>query len=296
MKKMLLIATIISILLFQNIASAADFLSVDWDNVPEISNKTDFVDYVLKCENNCQEVIPLVCTEGFFVNLEEFLRIAKNAQHAKITWLDNEEENYALVLYEIKIYPGAKVAYAFSTGDISILTVDEMQLYNEAVKIVEKVNCNNPSELQKELLIHDEITRRASYIDVEFGDEILRSCNAFGALLDGQANCQGYADAFYMLGTMCGFNVGKIQGTTNGVSHVWNTIELDGKYYGVDVTWDDASFKMNDGREYNNYIYFNAPLEIMQVRHKWDSAYAPALQSTIDNKYFYKAREFSGLH
>ncbi len=285
MKKFLLSAVF---LLIQNVASAADFYSVDWDNAPEFSNKADFAKYILKCESHCQEIIPVVFLGDSFMDLEEFLKIAKNTQQAKMSWLNDDDGKFVLVLYETKIYPGAKVAHAYLTGDTSILSADEMQLYDAAVHIVEKVNYNHPTDLLKELLIHDEIANRVSYVEVEFGEEISRANNALGAIIDGKAGCQGYADAFYMLGRMCGFNVGKIQGTLNNDSHVWNTIEFGGKYYGVDVTVNDDFFKAGS----NNYFYFNAPLEIMQVKHKWDSAYAPALQPTIDDKYFYFAQEF----
>ena len=95
---------------------------------------------------------------------------------------------------------------------------------------------------------------------------------------------------------MAGFDVGKISGFANNGkvsdAHVWNTINFgDGRIYGVDVTFDDASFKM-EGGEYNSYIYFNAPEEIMKATHRWDAAYNAKLFPSLDGRYFYYTQEF----
>ncbi|MBQ7703808.1 MAG: hypothetical protein IJT73_00020, partial [Selenomonadaceae bacterium] len=169
-------------------------------------------------------------------------------------------------------------------------------LYNIAVRIVNEAN-QRPTTLLKEHYIHETITERVTYYNFKWTEKTPRHCTAIGALIDGKANCQGYADAFYMLGRMLNLNVGKMSGySNNGKSteaHVWNTIEFgDGRYYGVDVTWDDASFSFADSGEYNNYIYFNAPLEIMQTTHSWEAAYFPNLYPNIDGRYFYYTQEF----
>lgn len=117
-----------------------------------------------------------------------------------------------------------------------------------------------------------------------------RFVTAIGALVDGKANCQGYTDAFYMLGRMLGLNVGRISGTANNEPHQWNTITYsDGKTYFVDVTWDDQTLTYTN-REHkgDSFFYFNAPVEIMQVTHSWDWSSAPEnIQPSVDNRYSY---------
>ena len=84
--------------------------------------------------------------------------------------------------------------------------------------------------------------------------------DAFAALVTGETNCQGYSDAFYMLGRMAGLNVRRIGGKFKGEFHVWNTITFeDGKTYCVDVTQDDIKYA-----DKNRYVFFNAPLEVVQ--------------------------------
>lgn len=73
-----------------------------------------------------------------------------------------------------------------------------------------------------------------------------------------------------MLGRMCNLNVGRISGTAKGGGHQWNTINYQ------------------DGKRADSYIYFNAPVEIMQVTHKWDPLLAPPnLQPDVDYEYSY---------
>ena len=291
MKKIILAAVFIFALLIQNISSATDLNSVDWNNAPHFSNKADFISYIKNCENNCVSTAAVVFSGGLFVDVNEFVKISKHTQFAKVTWWNGKNNRPEKVLYEMTFYPGTKVAYAYRTGNTSILSAEEKKLYNVAVQIVNAAN-QQPTTLQKELYIHDEITGRVTYLNKKSNSNTPRHCNALGALLDGRANCQGYADSFYMLGTMAGFNIGKMTGVANNQPHVWNTINFgDGRIYGVDVTFDDASFKF-DGGEYNNYIYFNAPLEIMKSTHRWEAGYNAALFPSLDGRYFYYTQEF----
>lgn len=73
-------------------------------------------------------------------------------------------------------------------------------------------------------------------------------------------------------------------GEAGGEGHIWNTITFDdGNTFCVDVTWGDHGFG-----NLNSYIYFNAPIEIMQETHKWDWSLAPAnLQPSVDDCYSY---------
>lgn len=292
MKKIFFAVTLILVMAIQNIVGAADFKSIDWKNAPRFSNKAEFIKYIQNCERNCKASIPVIFTNGLFVKVDEFLNIYKNAQYANVVWVNDRSGKSSQVLYEVNIYPGAKVAYAYRTGDTSILNNEEHRLYNTAVKIVNAAK-SQPTDLRKELYIHEKITDSVSYYTAQTNSKTPRHCTAVGALLDGRANCQGYSDTFYMLGQMAGLNVGKMTGNANNGPHVWNTIEFgDGKVYAVDVTFDDATFRFENQNDYNNYVYFNAPLEILQTTHTWKAAYSPQLQPTIDGRYFYATQEF----
>ena len=292
MKKIIFGLMFIFTLTFQNFVSAVNRDSIDWSNAPHFGDKQSFMNYIKNCENNCKTQVPVVFTNGIFVNVEECLKMTKNSQYVNVTWWNDSNGRPREVLYELTLYPGTKVAYAYLTGNTSVLSGEEKKLYNVAVGIVNEAK-KKPTTLLKEHFIHESITERVTYYTINSKEKTPRHCNALGALLDGRANCQGYSDSFYMLGKMLGFNVGKMSGRANNESHVWNTIDFgDGRIYAVDVTWDDASFSFADSGEYNNYIYFNAPLEIMQATHSWEGAYNPKLYPNIDGRYFYYTQEF----
>lgn len=293
MKKFFLTAILIFIVAISSIASAADFNSVDWSKAPTFTNKADFARYIQKCEANCMSSVPVKFKGGLFVDTDEVLMFVKNTQT-----VDAVSANYfdgIRVLYQLHLSPGVKVAYAYRTKNTSILNNDERQLYNVAVEIVEKA-ARKPTPIMKEFYIHDEITARVEWYNTTSTSKTPRHGNAIGALVDGRATCQGYSDAFYMLGTMLGLKVGKMSGVTRGTKHIWNTITFDdGKIYAVDCTWDDASFSTSKEGGYNNYIYFNAAEEILNVTHSWSSATEPQLVQKIDNRYFYFAPESTNI-
>ena len=291
MKKFILTVILVFTLLIQNITSAADYNSIDWNSAPRFGDKQSFINYIKDCEKNCKTFIPVVFTNGLFVDVDEFSKIAKQYQYTSMQWWDTGNGRREKILYEVGIYPGAKVEYAYRTGNTSILSNDEKKLYNLAIKIVNEAS-RQPTELQKELYLHEVITERVSYYTTNTNENAPRHCTALGALLDGRANCQGYSDAFYMLGRMAGFKVDRMSGKANRNPHVWNTIDFgDGRIYAVDVTFDDPSF--TDGSNYNSYIYFNAPLEILQATHTWEAAYNPKIYPKIDGRYFYFTQEFN---
>lgn len=171
----------------------------------------------------------------------------------RVTIDDYDDDGNELVTFTITEYPGTRVANAYLHDNKDDLTMDEVQLYNKAVEIVNEANkCT--SVIAKELYIHDQICKLTTYEQDKN--------TAISALVYGKADCDGYADTFYMLGRMCGFNVGRINGVANGGAHAWNTITFeDGETYFVDVTWDD---------QLNSHTWFNAPLEVMQKTHSCD--------------------------
>ncbi len=81
----------------------------------------------------------------------------------------------------------------------------------------------------------------------------------YGALINGKAVCEGYARAFKLLmdtqGIPCVEVVGYVYDEFNNLEpHAWNYVSLDGKWYLVDCTYNDAASYKEDylllGAEY----------------------------------------------
>ena len=117
--------------------------------------------------------------------------------------------------------------------------------------------------------------------------------NAFGALVNRRAVCDGIASAVSLLLGKIGIKCMTITGTSaiygqKKVNHAWNIVEIEGKYYHLDTTWDISKHSMFD--EYA-YDYFLQNDENMAFDHDWDVMSAPVCKE--DNlSYFSKNRLF----
>ncbi|HAN20709.1 MAG TPA: hypothetical protein DCP51_03395 [Clostridiales bacterium] len=68
----------------------------------------------------------------------------------------------------------------------------------------------------------------------------------YGALVTGRAVCEGYAEAFKLLcdrfNVPCTLIIGDGVTSSKTEAHMWNYVQMEnGKWYGIDVTWDDQS-------------------------------------------------------
>jgi transglutaminase/protease-like cytokinesis protein 3 len=85
----------------------------------------------------------------------------------------------------------------------------------------------------------------------------------YGALIQKRAVCDGYAKSFKFILDNLGISCVEVCGTatnSSGVteSHAWNDILLNGKWYAVDVTWDDPIILGgNDNEVLTNELRYN---------------------------------------
>ena len=247
-------------------AIAAGYIS--WEDAPEIGDRDSLMKYMRRVRDAGLSEAPVIYKNGYLADYEEILKAVNLAYiDFDIRSKDDETGDYH-VLYTLTYYPGERVAQAYQRGSTEGLTDEEIYLYREAAFLVEEAE-KLEDPLHEELFLHDQLIGRATYHNRKERVGVPRFCTAVGAILDGQANCQGYSDAFWMLAKMAGFEVGKQSGTAGGEEHMWNTILIGGKWYAVDCTWDDASYVLN-GTEYTSYVCFNAPGEILSSTHEYE--------------------------
>lgn len=274
-------------------AKSAEILgsNVDWSTVPTVGNLREARQYFRECTEKMMPSIPLAFANGFLPEFEDLKR-GTTVTAWSIDDIENDGTS-AKKIYNVTYYAGARVAHAYLNNDTSALSSEEKKLYNEAVSILKNI-MKKPTDLQKEYYIHDVVINRAKYEAVNFEglkpNEIPRGKSALGVLLDHNANCQGFSDAFYMLCRMAGLKAGIWDGNCGG-GHTWNTIELNGRTYFVDTTNDQVGFTFNNERFYK-YVYFNAPREILQATHSWNKETEPGnLQEEVDENFFYVTEE-----
>ncbi|MGB8451587.1 MAG: transglutaminase domain-containing protein [Anaerocolumna sp.] len=144
-----------------------------------------------------------------------------------------------------------------SSGDTATLTfsavyrttlTQEKQLDTKIKSILTSLKPEDKTDYQKVKAIHDYIIKKTSY------DQTLEKHSAYNALIDNAAVCDGYSLAAYRLFTQAGLSSRIVTGKANGGSHSWNIVKVDGKWYNIDLTWDDPI--TNTGESMLTYDYF----------------------------------------
>lgn len=106
------------------------------------------------------------------------------------------------------------------------------------------------SDFDRALLLHDRLCRHVEY---DLGAP--RQREAYGALCNGRATCEGYARAYAYLLAQTGIEALLVYGEA-GEPHAWNILRLDGKYYLADPTWGDMTYE--DGTVVLSHAYLFA--------------------------------------
>lgn len=119
----------------------------------------------------------------------------------------------------------------------------EVYIQNIRDKIVESLQGYSTYEQVKYL--HDWIIDNCEY-DITYQEKDIH--NVYGALNNHKVVCEGYARTFKYILDGLGIENVLVSGTATNSSgttesHAWNYVKLDGKWYGVDVTWDDPIIK-----------------------------------------------------
>jgi hypothetical protein len=166
-------------------------------------------------------------------------------------------------------------AYTYSEGDKGVtgicfdfldMDIDACSAAFEQTvgEIVANANAL-PNLFERELYVHDYLVN-----NVVYSVSTDNSGSAYGALIDGCARCEGYARAFQLLMLRLGIESYTSVGTAEGERHMWNTVNLYGRYYNVDVTFDDDtrnSYKTAFSESQIRHSCFNVPDEILFATH-----------------------------
>ena len=123
-----------------------------------------------------------------------------------------------------------------ATIKVTYKTTKEQEEYinSELIKIVNSINAPNMSDFEKVKAINKYLIDRYDY------DKSLKSNNVYSALTTGKTICQGYAMTAYKMLNLVGIENRIIIGELDGIAHGWNLVKLNGKWYHLDITNNDA--------------------------------------------------------
>lgn len=173
-----------------------------------------------------------------------------------------------------------------------ILSETEYRLANQKIQSILSDWLNKAAGLddfEKERLIYDNIIRCCDYR--EDGNH---AGTAYGALVLGQARCEGYSKALCMAlraaDIPCLILTGEAwsleEENAKPEKHAWNVARIGRSYYEMDITWDDSDGQIPQG---TCYAYFNLTDKEMYQSRRLDSIYEgwglPVCNDTSQNYY-----------
>ena len=179
--------------------------------------------------------------------LSEFMSMAGCTGSCTYSWDSN-----SVHLSDVSYYAGWRISRLWQNGQPDLLSPRERQTLEAAQELVSGAS---GSGLEKERFIYDALCRRITY-QPEDDSSNEKDC-AIGALLNGLADCDGYADAMLLCCSLAGIPCRYMHGDSRKPAlpgspdgdHMWNLICIDGTWLMCDVTWGD--------QEETEYLYFN---------------------------------------
>lgn len=157
------------------------------------------------------------------------------------------------------------------------VTVYKKTMNNRVNQIIKSSIRKDMTKYEKVKAVHNWLVRNVKYdyYRYQLGNIPAVSHTAKGALLKKVAVCDGYAHAFQTimkkLKISCKFVVGK----SGGVGHAWNMVKVGGKWYHVDVTFDDPIINGSNANATPYYSYFMKSSSVMKKSHTWKKSKYP---------------------
>ncbi|MBR2108875.1 MAG: Ig-like domain-containing protein [Ruminococcus sp.] len=154
--------------------------------------------------------------------------------------------------------------YYFDIEDIPA----EIEKFNNKADLFLSGVDPNWNDVIKARYLHDLLAHYTEYdtkyetindADYEEFRREMRIYTAYGAIVEHNAVCEGYALAYNYLLSKLGIRGHYIQSIKQ--RHAWNMVEIDGKFYHVDITHDDPTYdnlgKVNHDNFFKSDNWFN---------------------------------------
>ncbi len=189
--------------------------------------------------------IPYSAVQGSFDYTEVWYTILEKALSETGNGDEGDYIRYSVLGCRVKFLPLSSLVYFYIEFDGYHTTNEQERLVDQKVEsILAELDLEKKTDYEKISSIYDYIVKNVDYDYDSSGDE---KYSAYGALINGKAVCQGYAQLFYRLATDSGISCRIISGTAGGGDHAWNIAGINGRYYLLDPTWDSGNFS---GRGY----------------------------------------------
>lgn len=157
----------------------------------------------------------------------------------------------------------------------NLMSVAETKAYfayvDKELASIENVVAEGKDVETKALILHDYIAKTYEY-DVEFiyaNNKVKDSYTSGGLLKNRIGVCQAYAYLYmYVLNL---FDIPCTTVSSEAMNHMWNLIPIDGKYYHVDITWDDPTPDLLGCVEHTYFLLSDQQIQGLKNPHNdWE--------------------------
>lgn len=166
----------------------------------------------------------------------------------------------------------AKITAAIKGKKYSLtVKVSEKSEESRVNQIIRTVIRKGMTAREKIKAVHDWFIQNVKYDYYNYlrGTVPHVSHTANGALLRGIAVCDGYSKGFQKVMDKLGIPCQMVTGYSMGGGHAWNRVKVDGKWYYIDVTFDDPIVNGKNTNTTPRYTYFLKTAKKMRKDHEW---------------------------
>ena len=204
-------------------------------------------DQIVAGVETCQEKIQIYPAGGTpSVSIPELQMVmdAYTRDHTEHFWLEGK---YSISYKKaLNMATAVKPTYSMKDDELAAARAE----FEAAADAILHGITEEMSEFDRQLLVHD---RLAAIVEYDKTLEQPHVHDAYGALVNHLAVCQGYAEALQYLLRRVGIQSFVVTGYSQDQSHAWNQVQIDNEYYHTDLTWNDqgdelyhAYFNMSD--------------------------------------------------
>ena len=218
--------------------------------------------YEVPCETSLMEELKKKSpVDGKTTLLSELLVQFGTLGDYSVVWYSDR-----IGLENLKYYTGWRISRLQESGKTDLLSPREKETLGAALSLAGQAS---GSDLEKERFLFDALCERITYDADPNEADSERDC-AVGALLNGMADCDGYADAMMLCcslaGVPCRYIHGRAVDSPDGRdgSHMWNLVCIENAWLMCDVTWGDRE------SEAPAYLFFNIGSEDASASYLWN--------------------------
>lgn len=194
---------------------------------------------------------------------------------AMLAYMDDNPQVFWLAdVYGFGTHDGRTILQLYSVVSPDECSASIKQLDSAVSSVIRSIP-SGLSEFDREEYLFNYIVGRCTYDNAAVTDTSRwQAFTSYGVIVNGTAVCEGYSRAMQLLAGYAGLNCTLVRGSSGGVGHMWNQVEVGGAWYHLDLTWCDNSILI--------YNYYNITDSIISQTHQIGPSVSELSEEQID--------------